>query len=301
MGWPFFGRLGPSSLREKRRLWLGVLRSPLSTLRWLEKLHTICEQSLVEVVPFDLATKPARRFLLNALRPAQRSRLLSSHYDVLLDTLGSAGVRKLLIQGGFALSTFAGRSGARYELRLERTSRWLAKEGELNCRLLTVDDGVSVATLSFAVGAVMNGGPIRLWVGGLQGCAKQYGKSFTVQVTRDLFGLRPKDLLIHAIYELKVSFAAKSIVAVSNLGHISFETKRGKKWLADYDQFWIELGAVARDPYTFELPSFRRRRSIEEVAPSKRSAWRLRQALINQMLTDISGCHTNQQAAVERS
>ncbi|NRP21456.1 hypothetical protein LPJGGPFB_04715 [Ensifer adhaerens] len=301
LGWSCFGRLGPSTPREKRRLWLGILRSPVSTLRWLEKLHVISEQSLVETIPFDLVAKPARRFLLNRLRPAQRSRLLASHYDVLLDTLGPEDVRALLTDGGLILSTLVGRTGTRYELRLERSSRWLAKEGELSCRLLTVDGGITVATLSFTIGTIVEAGPVFLWVGGLQGCPKKYGKPFTIQVTRDLFGLRPKDLLIHALYQLKVSFAAKSIMAVSNVGHVSFDVRSGRRWMADYDQFWVELGGVARDRYTFELPSSRSRRSIEEVAPSKRSAWRLRQALIDEVRSDISNCTSSRLSSVKRS
>ncbi|MEW6438560.1 MAG: DUF535 family protein [Pseudomonadota bacterium] len=279
---------GQASAKEKLFFLFGVLRSPNGTLEWFAAVHNICRRSLLEAVPFDLANKPTHRFLHNAMWPAQRARVLASHYDVLLRVLGAKQVHDLIVGRDLVLAILAGRSGRRYELRLERSPAWVGREGELTCRLLAQNEWTTIATVSFAVGAARPDGPVCLWIGGLQGSAKQHGKSFTVQVTRDLFGLRPKDLLMHAVYALNEHFGASEITAASNFGHVGRGICGARKWAANYDLYWTELGGKADGPCTFKLPLHMRRRSINEVVPAKRSAWRARHALIDLMLLDLS-------------
>ncbi len=280
--------LGQASVKEKYLLLLGILCSPNSMRKWLAAVDNICQHAFLRKIPFDLASKPTHKFLHSALRPAQRSRVLISHYDILLRVLGGKRVHGLIGGHDLLLATLTGKSGRRYELRLERSPTWSGREGELTCRLLAQNEWATVATLSFAVGAARREGPIWLWIGGLQGSARQYGKSFTVQVTRDLFGLRPKDLLMHAVYALKEHFGASEIAATSNFGHVGRGIFGLRRWTADYDLYWTELGGKADGRYTFKLPPRLRRRSAKEVVAAKRSAWRARHALIDEMLEDLS-------------
>lgn len=263
-------------------------------IAWFVDLHNICRHALVDTIPFDLANKPARQFLCNNLRPAQRSHILAYHYDVLLNVMGGQHVCDLIMGKHLTLAVFAGRSGNRYELRLERSPMW-SREGELTCRLLVQNDQVTVATTTFAIGSDQKDGHRCLWIGGLQGSAKAHGKSLTVQVTKDLFGLRPKDLLMHVIYALKESFDAAEIMAASNLGHASSRVYRARTWVADYDRYWTELGATPNGPCAFKLPVQLRRRSIDEVTPAKRGAWRARHALLDKIV-DVAcpGCRPNE-------
>ncbi|MBS0247820.1 MAG: DUF535 family protein [Proteobacteria bacterium] len=285
-------RLGCASAKERRRLVFRLLRAPLSMRAWFIDLHRICGRILVDTIPFDLANKPARRFLCNNLRPAQRSRILAYHYDALLKILGDQHVRDLITGRHLAVAAFTGRSGGGYELRLERSPTW-SREGELTCRLLVQDSQVTVATTTFAIGADHKDGASYFLLGGLQGSARHYGKSLTVRVTKDLFGLRPKDLLMHVVYALKEDFGALEIRASSNLGHASRSACRARTWVADYDRYWIELGATPNGPYMFKLPPQMRMRSIHEVAPSKRSAWRARHALLDRIITDARQVRSN--------
>ncbi|RDV04592.1 DUF535 family protein [Undibacter mobilis] len=287
--WIFFSvlaRLGHASAKEKRRMIFRFLRAPHSMRAWFIDLHDICSRSRVDTIPFDLANKPARHFLCNNLRPAQRSHILAYHYDALLNVMGGQHVRDLIAGSHLTLADFVGRSGNHYELRLERSPLW-SREGELTCRLLVQNDQVTVATTTFAIGPDQKDGHRCLWIGGLQGSAKHYGKTLTVHVTKDLFGLRPKDLLMHVIYALKESFDAAEIMTASNLGHASSRVYRARKWVADYDRYWIELGATPNGPYAFKLPAQLRRRSIDEVTPTKRGAWRARHVLLDKIVEDV--------------
>lgn len=285
-------RLSCASAKEKRRLVFRFLRAPLSMRTWFIDLHRICGRLLVDTIPFDLANKPARRFLCNNLRPAQRSRILAYHYDALLNILGDQPVCDLIMGRHLTVAVFTGRSGGGYELRLERSPVW-SREGELTCRLLVQNDEVTVATATFAIGADDKNGPSYLLLGGLQGSAKHYGKSLTVRVTKDLFGLRPKDLLMHVIYALKERFDASEIRAPSNLGHAGRSAYRARTWVADYDRYWTELGAAPNGPYMFKLPPQLRIRSIQEVPASKRSAWRARHALLDRIISDARRVRPN--------
>ncbi|WP_448955381.1 DUF535 family protein [Labrys neptuniae] len=283
--------LEPSDAKKKLRLFLHTLQSPIGIQAWFVRLHDLCAHAHVKTVPFELASKPVHKFLNNKLRSAQRSSILASHYDILLDVFGQAAVHELLAGRDFLLSTFAGRSGCLYELRLERSTAWLRREGELTCRLLAADCRTTIAMVSFAVGSASPGGRVCLWIGGFQGCARQDAKAFTIQVTRDLLGLRPKDLLMHVVYTLKDNLGGTDVKATSNAGHVSSKAHRKKKWSADYDLYWTERGGAADGPYIFDLPVHQHLRTVEDVAPAKRRAWRARHALIHRIVDDIATFH----------
>lgn len=164
--------------------------------------------------------------------------------------------------------------------------------------LVRTDDDRQIASLSFVIGAVDSGRPPDFWIGGLQGCKGVESKAVTIQATRDLWGLRPKDLLIHAGYALADVFGAANLKAISNLGHARHAMKRKKDgWRADYDAYWRELGGAPIAGDFFLLPRARRRRSIEDVPLAKRSAWRARYAVVDAIRADIGRLAAPRRAA----
>lgn len=273
-------------LRGAVRLVWRAVRFPITTSRYMEALDRIRMRAGVETVPYRLARKFTQNFLHHSLPQAARINLLKTHYERLLAVMDSRFVGRILRQEVVVLAEIKARSTASYRLCLARNDQHF-REGELIVSLVRKDDERQVASLSIVVGALYSGDPPDLWIGGLQGCNGVDSKAVTIQVTRDLWGLRPKDLLIHAGYALADIFGAANLKAISNAGHARHSLKRKKNVYTDYDAYWRELGGAPIAGGFFLLPKARHRRSVEDVRPAKRSAWRARCALVDEIAADI--------------
>jgi uncharacterized protein VirK/YbjX len=271
--------------QARRLVWRGV-RFPVSTLRWLDTLERLRILIGLKRIPFDLARKPGSTFLHRSLRPADRVSLLTAHYNQILSTMSHAFVENILCGEMINLAIVRGKSAETYHLYLGINGRY-SKEGEFSVELSRRGDGRCLASLTFVMGDVQLGAPPCLWIGGLQGCKGADAKAITVQTTRDLYDLRPKDLMIHAAYALGDIFGARRLKAISNAAHVNRRAKSEDGWPADYDAFWRELGGTPISGGYFLLPKDRRRRAAEDVAPKKRKVWRARYQLVDEMRREI--------------
>jgi uncharacterized protein VirK/YbjX len=148
-----------------------------------------------------------------------------------------------------------------------------------------------LALLSFVIGTPSPTRAAMARIGGLQGSASPDAKEAVIAATRDLFGLRPKRLLVEAVYGLvqraeMMGTNIDGIVAVSNQTRVHYSPRR-PPIMADYDGFWEEWGANRDERGHFHLPSLPARRRPEDVPARKRKAWRHRQTLIDQVVGQI--------------
>ncbi|MFI4975284.1 MAG: VirK/YbjX family protein [Caulobacterales bacterium] len=282
-------RLAAGAGLHAAKFTLRAALAPVATLRWLRALERLRAQTGVEELPFDLARKSGRAFLHHALGRAARIRMLEQHYAQLLNALGPAFVSRILGGEQIPLAELTGKSGRRYRLVLGRDGLF-SKEGELVVSLFREAPVRRVVSLSFVVGALAAGGAADLVIGGLQGGRSVHAKSDIGEATKDLWGLRPKNLVVDAAYGLAHRLGAASLRAVSNRGHVLRGVgARGVRISADYDAFWRELGGALTGAGYYLLPNVRRRRAEAEVAPAKRKAWRARYALLDDVTARIRG------------
>jgi hypothetical protein len=234
----------------------------------------------VDTIPYDLARKPGQRFLNRSLGQTASVGLLTTHYDRLVAALGCNAVGDLLRGRSLVVAEMVGRSDAIYRFHLSRSLHH-SREGELHLSLICPNQDRSLAGMTLVVGSADPLRPADLWIGGLQGCSGADSKTAVVTATRDLWGLRPKDALVHAAYALADVFHADRLIAVSNAGHARSRGTAAPTWRADYDAFWSELGAARLTDDFFVLPKAKARRSPGEVPSAKRKAWLNRYRLID--------------------
>jgi uncharacterized protein VirK/YbjX len=274
------------TLQAYRFIWRAA-RSPIATKRWLRSLDRLRLLTGAPAIPFYLARKPGRDFLHHGLSYEAKIELLTGHYRQLISATGPRFTGELLGGRRVVLAEFPGKASAIYRIGMARNDHF-RREGEIIVDLRRDDSDRPLATLSLVLGAFDRMAPADLWIGGLQGCKGDDSKTVTVATTRDLWGLRPKDLMMHAAYGLGEVFGAASLKAIANEGHIDHRPDaKVLKRKADYDSFWRELDGVPIAGGFFLLPSVRRRRAEDEVPAAKRKAWRARHALADDVEAQI--------------
>lgn len=177
----------------------------------------------------------------------ERLDLLVNHYDFIFrHDLGA------LILGAAtapaSLGSFTGKSGAVYEVQLASIAA-LDREGELTLMLSCDRQHLFSVAFTFCDDDLM---PC-IGIGCLQGPRGNESQEQVRRATRDMFGLRPKSLMLRLVREIGHAYGCKKLILVGNKNRVLLQQVRTGKVLADYDDFWQETGANLRPDGDYEL------------------------------------------------
>ena len=265
-------------IRRALTFWRAVLREPKAMDDWREFLATHVPEGQRE----GMLLRCLRPYMRQHFTPEQRRALLRDH--TLRVNEFFVMDEWLMTEPGMVVATLVGKNDARYTLHIGGNT---SKEGEMAFGIYDAS-GHYLAKMAATVGNDESGKPV-LWVGGLQGAKPPMGRDEVVKATKDCFGLRPKGAVMLAAQVFAGMLGLTALRAPGKEGHIS---QRGlnrirskRKIYADYGQFWEEIGGhhavvsdgVLRDEYV--IPVIPQVRDVSEVKPHKRSEWKKRQAL----------------------
>lgn len=147
-------------------------------------------------------------------------------------------------------------------------------EGQLSLKLLLNGDE------AYFVNFVLDGDTAK--VAGVQGVKdhKDLYKTFTKQ----LHGLRPQNLIWMAFLDWCKAIGIVQVLGVRPEWHVyQNETKSQAKIGFDYETFWQEVGGEGLDEVWYVLPIDYPHKPIEEVEQKKRSLYRKRYALLDEV------------------
>lgn len=229
----------------------GAILHPSITWKWLQLLKT--HPLLMELLPLcpALPSKIHRRFLSRRLDCAQCAALLETHYDIMLAS-GFAELVKQTVVQPVPLCAFISKSSVFYRLELS-TAGGTSNTGELVLRLTS--RGFCIYTATFIFG--MHQGRRVAIVGGMSGMLRTGSSMGIKRVTRDLYGLRPKDLMVSLVQEIGDFFCCEKTILIGNCNKLrdrSWRRKQVCRKSSDYDRTWRELNALRRQDGDFELP-----------------------------------------------
>lgn len=214
------------------------------------------------------------------LRSRDRIKVLISHYDFVF----KYGLGPLVLEAARSpafIGSFEGKSGAVYEIRLSAAST-LEREGELILQLYS--DQRPLFSIAFTF--YNDNGSWCVSVGCLQGPRGGDAQDRVRNATRDMFGLRPKALVVRLVREIGRTFGCKDLILVGNENRVLVRHIRKGTLLADYDGFWREIGALHRMDGDYQLSCQYIRLSDPLDMPShKRSEARKRIALTDRAIT----------------
>jgi uncharacterized protein VirK/YbjX len=262
--------------RELLKLKARALVHRGQTRRWLQLLNSH--------PAFSEYVRNWPRFLYKIYRPylsatlpiEARLAVLASHYQFIFERrLGPVVARASAV--GVRLAAFDGKSGLPYQLVLRAVGTCLEREGELVLQLCQGDALVCSVAFTFA----WRGQSHAVSIGCMQG-AKGEGTLEAIRVaTRELHGLRPKQLLATLVRQLGYQFGCARMLMVSNQNRVVKSASRKGRVLADYDQLWMELGAARMDDGDFQLACAPLQApDLEAIASKKRSEAKKRHELV---------------------
>ncbi|WP_440966493.1 VirK/YbjX family protein [Massilia sp. GER05] len=238
---------GFKSTREYAKICMRAALHPRQTPQWLHLLNAH--------PAFSEYVRNCPRFLYKVYRPYishvldARTRLeaIRAHYDFMFQRgLGQVLARASL--GPVVLAEAAGKSGLPYQVQL-RTVNMFDREGELVLQL--TQDDKALYTVAFTV-APRDGRPA-VSIGCIQGGKTEDAREAIRTATRELHGIRPKQLMATLVRQLGHGYGCERMVMVSNRNRVIYKAIRNGRVLADYDQLWEELGARKRADGDWEL------------------------------------------------
>lgn len=160
---------------------------------------------------------------------------------------------------------------------------WFADEGPLVFNLFLAD--TRVFSLAFALRFEQD--VLIAHVGAVQGrnaTELPEVKEIYRELTHAAFGMRPRDLLIETFQLLCQHLGVDRILLVSNdhqqRRDLLFSVTRHAVH-ANYDDIWLERGAVRLDSTTFELPLLPKRRDAADIPSRKRRQYERRYAMLD--------------------
>jgi uncharacterized protein len=202
----------------------------------------------------------------------QRLRNLHQHYRFALATLPSGLFDLVYGLGHASLGGLIAKDGTLLTLCM-RPPIFMGCEGELCLQLCDVDE-TPIYSIVFSV--VGEHRP-RIVIGCLQGPSGDNARDVVRALTRNLHGMRPKQLMLSLVYTFARRYGICDIVAISNDAHPVRRT--GRPVLSDYDAFWEEQQGAAIAGGWYALPAFQSHKSEADVPSNHRSAFRRREAL----------------------
>lgn len=260
-----------SYLRDSLKLSLRAFLNRQATYGWLQLLNSHpLYRELVQIYPL-MVYKIYRPYLSNAFSCAQRLTLVQDHYRfVLRHGLGPLVVRAA--RAPMILGAVEGKSGRAYQLELHAVAP-LEREGELMLRLL--QDGERVFSAAFLFFQGERG--MTLGIGCMQGPQDDAGQQRIKEATRDLHGLRPKNLIVHLLRQLGHAYGCADLRLVGNANRTARTALRKGKVHADYDTLWQELDAEPRADGDYQLACAPLAEpDMSAIASKKRSEYRKR-------------------------
>jgi uncharacterized protein len=200
-----------------------------------------------------------------------RLQSIRQHYRFALARLPGVLFEAIYIYGNATLGSLTLKDGTQLKLCL-RPPIFMGCEGELCMQLSDADDHPVYRLIL----SVIDDSPT-IAIGCIQGPDGQNGKDRVRDLTRNMHGMRPKQMMLSLAYALARHWGIERILAVSNAAHPLRRTR--DKFQADYDAFWLEQKGQEEGDGWFLLPETPSRKSESEVSSHHRSAFRRREAL----------------------
>ncbi|MBI3714174.1 MAG: DUF535 family protein [Burkholderiales bacterium] len=275
--------LTPVGVVKRTRLVIRSLMSLKASVLWFEYVrqsqlrnYISCEPNLLEAVH--------RPFFDHRICALERSHFLRSHFDSMAMHFSCELFQDVLLTRQVTLANLIGKNGEVFDVVLLREDAY-KREGGMSLGLSL--NGKRLLCLTFSMVKLQH--ELLIKVGGLQASNEQ-GRSSIKQATQALHGIQPRLLLIEALRTIAAAMQCQQIecVALENHIHKAWRYRFKKTIHAEYDQLWELAGGQRNLNGNFSIPLKLIERSIEDRPSNKRSEYRRRAAILNEMRAQMT-------------
>lgn len=266
------------------RRWKLVARSLVQwpwTVEWYRFLTTPPMPVATAIRP-RLHTKLQRPYLTRRHGFAARLAALRTHYTWVVATLPPSAIESIYRDPGLELGRLPLEEDRALVVRLCYTDRY-EKEGELSFSVFLAPTGTLLYTITFSV-TERPGVGRGVFIGGLQGGNAPDQPEIVRQITREMFGMRPKAFALYLVQQWAEWIGAGEVRAVADSETVYQHLQYRKAIEASYDKLWTESGGqVSPADGCFDLPPRHVEIPREEIKTSKRSLYQKRYALLRDL------------------
>nr|WP_282552149.1 DUF535 family protein [Providencia rustigianii] len=247
-----------------------------------QQYQSMCENyqssrlaAVIDGVPHFIE-RPINKYLHKAWSGKQKLLTASYTLDLIEKTFKPEAIEAMFSnnRSGLTIANIELKSGDFAQLKLIYSQ--YPREGDLSVHLLN-ELGDEIYLMSFSFGEKG-----QLYVCSLQGPSTEQSVEQVKSITKQMHAMRPKNLLMSAIYAVAAFFQVKSIQGISNDSHIKSQHLK-----SSYNTFWEECGASLTSDGWYQLPLQEPTRDIESVKSQRRSEFRKREALREAMSQSI--------------
>lgn len=280
------GELTPGDIwREKSyraKFCLRSLVAPRQTLRFFNTMTKNHYFSTLLSAQKTLPSKIHRHYLHLGMNAASRVDAILSHYEFIENLSSGSLVQALISPEKKPLLQFEGKNGEAFTLS---ASTALGAEREGECTFWLHKEGTQLAALTFCVAGKEH--DRQIIIGGLQGAHRSVSHEVIKEATKACYGLFPKRILMETLWLLAARQNIQTLYGVSNRGHVfrglRYRLSKGKHFHASYNEFWESVNGKEYHRYLYRLPTSLPQKDLSEIASKKRSEYRKRYALLDNL------------------
>ena len=267
---------GLSYVREYLKLTLRARLNSALSKRWIAFWNSTSLLAEIARSEPSVLKKVFRPYLTNCLCSYDRFDVLTSHYT-LITQQGLGDIVLRATKTPILLCEFSGRSEHLYQIRLV-VDNTMEREGEMVLQLF----GAGSVLFSVAFTFFDHTRAPTVAIGCLQGGRSVDNQEQIRFATRDLFGLRPKTLMVRLVQHIGHELGYRDLLLVGNQNRTVHQQLRKGIVFADYDTTWLELGAECRADGDFKMAcSALAEPDFLAIASNKRSEAKKRFALLS--------------------
>jgi uncharacterized protein VirK/YbjX len=262
------------------------LFNPVASMKWVVALNKWPQLYLWFSNNPRLLLKPSRHYINRTYNFELRTQVILNHYAMLLRYLSIHSFEALAKGNPLLLATLEGKRGQSYQITLEKTGKF-DREGELVLQLSQFIEGLSIFRFVFSLN--IYGHQTGIEIGCIQGPKGEDACEIIKRATKDLHGIRPKNLLADAMYALAAVWNLTELFGVCNRSRVY----QDKHTHADYDSFWMELGSKFSTNGMFRLPNTLHHHQLSEIKSHHRSEYKQRMNLRDSLGTQVTKAASN--------
>lgn len=287
--WLYSGQLQLNSLWEKRSyrykfIFRTVFLNP-RTFNWLGHLANYPLMGYYLLQQTNLPCKLQRPYLSSCMSSKDRFQALVYHYNFLSSRCDKI-THAFYGDKPYPLAELTVKNGETIKVVIQSKNKF-SREGELSIYFYD-ENNISLAVLTFSI--IEYNQKSTLFIAGLQGANTSNAKQIIQHATKSCYGLFPKRFVVESALIFAEFFQIEQIVAVGNNTHIYNNWRyknRFKKLYSDYDNFWQMMAAQKNEQGLFMLPTKISRKPLEDIASKKRSEYRNRYQLLDNLACNI--------------